>query len=210
MTEGQKAAYERGWPQHGLSLSTQPQELAQQFVRPAPLVLEIGFGMGESLLTMAQREPAHNFIGVEVHPPGVGALLLGIEQRQLSNLKVFQDDVREVLNNCIADESLARIQVYFPDPWHKKRHHKRRLIQTDFLTQLAQKLQPGGLLHLATDWVPYAEHMLEVATPVSQLVNQHADSTGYCQRPEWRPETKFERRGERLGHEVRDILLTKQ
>lgn len=208
MTAGQRLAYEQNWPSRGLEISAGMLDREACFGRAAPLVLEIGFGMGGSLLEMAQAAPEQDFIGIEVHVPGVGRLLGGMEQQGVNNIRLYCDDAVEVLNHCIADHSLARIQIYFPDPWHKKKHHKRRLIQAGFVQVLRQKLQAGGILHLATDWQDYAEHMLDVMTAASGFANLDAGQA-YSPRPDYRPVTKFEQRGERLGHGVWDLLFEK-
>lgn len=204
LTKGQAAALERQWPRLGLSYSKQAVDLAEIFGRQAATVLEIGFGMGHSLVAMAKAAPEKNFIGIEVHGPGIGACLLEAEQQQVENLRLYQHDAVEVLQDSIPAESLATIQIFFPDPWHKKRHHKRRLIQPEFVQLLRQRLQMGGIVHLATDWQHYAEHMLEVLSAAEGFVNLAADG-GYIPRPDERPLTKFERRGERLGHGVWDL-----
>lgn len=204
LTKGQAAALERSWPTMGLSCEQQLLNLDEVFGRTAPTVLEIGFGMGKSLVAMAKAAPEKNFIGIEVHRPGVGACLLEAEEAGVTNLRVFEHDAVEVLDTCIADDSLATVQIYFPDPWHKKRHHKRRLIQAEFVEALRPKLQIGGILHLATDWQNYAEHMLEVMQAAPNFRNLAKDG-GYVPRPEERPLTKFEQRGERLGHGVWDL-----
>ncbi len=208
MTKGQELAYERYWPQAGLQVADGMIDPEAVFGRRAPLVFEIGFGMGQSLLEMAQRESEKDFIGVEVHRPGVGRLLMGMGEADLANLRAYCDDAVEVLQQCIPDASLSRVQIYFPDPWHKKKHHKRRLVQPEFVAQLRQKLAPGGVLHLATDWENYAEHMLEVMEAAPGYRNLCGDSGpgGFAPRPEWRPLTKFEQRGQRLGHGVWDLL----
>ena len=205
MTEGQRRAFDNYWGQYGLSLFDGPLDLQQAFGREAPLVLEIGFGMGDSLLAMAEAEPDKNFIGIEVHPPGVGRLINNAGKAGIDNLRVYMADAVDVLNDCIADASLDRFQLYFPDPWHKKKHHKRRIVQPEFVRLLCTKLKPGGLMHLATDWENYAEHMLEVLEAEEMLENT-AGKNNYAPRPEFRPETKFERRGQRLGHGVWDLL----
>lgn len=204
LTKGQAAALERSWPTMGLTHSQGLLNLTEVFGREAPTVLEIGFGMGRSLVAMAKAAPEKNFIGIEVHRPGVGACLLEAEEAEVSNLRVYEHDAVEVLADCIADGSLATVQVFFPDPWHKKRHHKRRLIQPEFVDLLRKKLAIGGVLHLATDWQNYAEHMLEVMQAAPKWRNLSADNT-YVPRPEERPLTKFEQRGERLGHGVWDL-----
>lgn len=209
ITEGQKTAFDKYWPQYGLSLHHGELDLVGSFERDAPMVLEIGFGMGDSLLQMLAAEPEKNFIGIEVHPPGVGRLINNAGKEGLSNLRVYLADAKDVLEDCIPEASIDRLQIYFPDPWHKKKHNKRRLIQTEFVLKLAQKLKPQGVLHLATDWQPYAEHMLEVIEPLDELGNM-AGSDLYSPRPDYRPVTKFEKRGERLGHGVWDLLYVKK
>jgi tRNA (guanine-N7-)-methyltransferase len=177
------------------------------FGRAAPRILEVGFGMGEATAQIAQALPERDFIGVEVHTPGVGALLLRIEQLALTNQRIVQHDAVEVLRDMVEPQSLAGVQVYFPDPWHKKRHHKRRLIQPGFVELVASRLVPGGYLHCATDWEPYAEYMLEVLTANAGLENTAAD---YAARPVWRPLSKFEQRGLRLGHGVWDLMFKRR
>ncbi|MBR9908595.1 MAG: tRNA (guanosine(46)-N7)-methyltransferase TrmB [Gammaproteobacteria bacterium] len=204
LTKGQAAALERTWSRMGLTHEQGLLDLNTVFGRQAPTVLEIGFGMGKSLVAMAEAAPDKNFIGIEVHRPGVGACLMDAEEANLTNLRVYEHDAVEVLRDCIADNSLATVQVFFPDPWHKKRHHKRRLIQPEFVEALRKKLAIGGVLHLATDWENYAEHMLEVMSTASNWRNLAADNT-YIPRPQERPLTKFEQRGERLGHGVWDL-----
>ena len=208
MTEGQKRSYERHWPTKGLELLNGAIDVESVFGRCAPTVLEIGFGMGDSLATMAAAAPEKNFIGVEVHSPGVGRLMHLIDESGIENLRAYCDDAVEVLERCIADDSLSRVQVYFPDPWHKKRHHKRRLIQPEFVQLLRKKLQLGGVIHLATDWEDYAEHMMKVMTAAPGFANSGGEGK-FAPRPEYRPVTKFERRGERLGHGVWDLLFEK-
>lgn len=175
------------------------------FGRAAPRVLEIGFGMGDATAQIAAARGDTDFIGVEVHAPGVGALLQHIDALGLSNLRIVQHDAVAVLQQMIAPQSLAGLHIYFPDPWPKKRHHKRRLIQPDFVRLAASRLRPGGYLHCATDWQPYAEHMLAVLSAEPALCNTAKD---YAPRPPWRPQSKFERRGLALGHGVWDLLFT--
>lgn len=208
MTEGQKRAYDLHWPSKGLELKQGAIDLVEVFGRSAPTVLEIGFGMGDSLAAMAAAAPEKNFIGVEVHSPGVGRLMHLIDESGIDNLRAYCDDAVEVLEGCIADNSLSRVQVYFPDPWHKKRHHKRRLIQAEFVGLLRKKLAVGGVIHLATDWENYAEHMMQVMTEAPGFVNCQGEGQ-FAPRPDYRPVTKFERRGERLGHGVWDLLFEK-
>jgi tRNA (guanine-N7-)-methyltransferase len=208
MTDGQKRAYEINSITLGLKREQGMVDFDQVFQRKAPVVLEIGFGMGDSLAEMAAQAPELNFLGVEVHRPGVGRLMYLLDQQNMSNVRAYCDDAVEVLAQCIPDNSLSRIQVYFPDPWHKARHQKRRLIQADFVQVLRQKLQLGGVLHLATDWENYAEHMMEVMTAAEGYRNE-AGGTEFSPRPDYRAITKFEKRGERLGHGVWDLLFSK-
>ena len=182
-------------------------DLDAVFGRRAPRFLEIGFGMGEGLAAIAAAHPDHDYLGVEVHTPGVGALLKQLGERGLGNVRVIQHDAVDVLNAMLAPASLAGIHVFFPDPWHKKRHHKRRLIQPPLVSLLASRLAPGGYLHLATDWQDYAEHMLAVLAAEPQLENT---ATDYAPRPDSRPLTKFEQRGLRLGHGVWDLMFRKR
>lgn len=204
MTQGQKNAIETGWPHYGLDLSAGLLDYNDIFHRSAPTTLEIGFGMGQSLCTMAEQAPDHNFIGIEVHKPGVGALISLLQEKNLDNVRVFNHDAIEVLNHCISDNSLDRLLLFFPDPWHKARHNKRRIVQAEFAQLVRRKLKIGGIFHMATDWQPYAEHMLETMQQADGYTNLSPDAT-YIQRPEERPKTKFELRGERLGHGVWDL-----
>ncbi|MFU8763616.1 MAG: tRNA (guanosine(46)-N7)-methyltransferase TrmB [Haliea sp.] len=206
LTDGQQRAFDEHWPRFGLSHGDGPLDYAAVFGRDAPRVLEIGFGMGQSLVAMAAAAPATDFIGIEVHRPGVGKLLHSMEVEGVSNIRIYCHDAVEVLRDCIPPASLDTIQIFFPDPWHKKRHHKRRLIQPAFAEQLVAYLKPGGILHLATDWENYAEQMLDVLSATPGLENT-AGAGNYAPRPESRPLTKFEQRGERLGHGVWDLLF---
>lgn len=206
ITAGQKAAFERWWPHYGLSLFDGALVPEDAFGRSAPLVLEIGFGMGDSLLQMARQEPDKNFLGVEVHPPGVGRLINSAGTEGIENLRVYMADAMDVLEDCVPDASVARLQLYFPDPWHKKKHHKRRIVQPEFVQRLGVKIAPGGVFHLATDWENYAEAMLEVMSQAPGFANL-SESGDYVPRPAYRPNTKFEQRGERLGHGVWDLLF---
>ncbi|MCL6414162.1 tRNA (guanosine(46)-N7)-methyltransferase TrmB [Aestuariirhabdus sp. Z084] len=206
MTTGQQKGWDEGLPRFGLTREQGVLDPQQVFGRDAPRVLEIGFGMGTSLLEMARKDPARDYIGIEVHRPGVGSLLNEVIKEGVSNLRVYCDDAVEVLKQSIPDASLARVQLFFPDPWHKKRHHKRRLVQPEFVQQIRQKLVPGGEFHMATDWENYAEQMLEVM----EAAEGYRNSVGqrqYTPRPEYRPLTKFEKRGERLGHGVWDLVF---
>ena len=206
MTEGQLKALENHWQQYRLSLFDGARaSWPEVFQREAPLVLEIGFGMGDSLLEMATNEPDKDFIGIEVYPPGAGRLVSNAVDKGISNLKVYLADAVDVLDDCISEQSLSRVQIYFPDPWHKKKHKKRRLIQMPLVEKIRDKLMVGGVFHLATDWQPYAEQMLEVTNKVAGFQNT-AQQGGYSVRPEYRPETKFERRGLKLGHGVWDLV----
>ena len=205
MTDGQKKAYERLWPTYGLTREQGVIDPRIVFGREAWLNLEIGFGMGRSLVEMAEAAPEQDFIGVEVHLPGVGALLKEVDERGLENVRVYSIDANDVIDLCLPDASLDRVMVFFPDPWPKKKHHKRRLIQHEFVQRLRHKLRVGGILHLATDWENYAEHMLEVMDGSEGFVNSQ-EQGGYAPRPEHRPVTKFEKRGENLGHGVWDML----
>lgn len=208
LTKGQAAALERQWPIMGLTYQSERIDFAQSFGREAPLVLEIGFGMGHSLVEMAKNDPASDYIGIEVHGPGIGACLMDAEAQGVTNLRVIQHDAVEILQDCVADGSLSKVQIFFPDPWHKKRHHKRRLIQSSFVQLLQQKLTSGGVLHMATDWQNYAEHMLEVMQAEQGWQNL-SPTDDYIPRPDDRPLTKFEKRGHRLGHGVWDMKFKK-
>ncbi len=207
MTDAQQAARDRLWSRYGLEVDGGRLETDAVFGRRAPLVFEIGFGMGGSLAEMARAQPDHDFIGVEVHPPGIGTLLRLIEQQQLDNLRVYQADTKVVLERCIGEGQLHRVQIFFPDPWPKKRHHKRRLIQPEFIDALLPKLEVGGVLHLATDWEPYAQYMLEVLGNEPRLANMA--SAGCFMTGHGRPLTKFEQRGQRLGHGVWDLQFVR-
>ena len=204
MSPAHVRAYDALMPRLGIEYRSLPFDFARAFGRPAPLVLEIGFGMGETTARIAAAMPEANFLGLEVHAPGVGALLKLVEERQLSNVRVIRHDAVEVVQSMIAPDSLAGIHVFFPDPWPKARHHKRRLMQSAFVALLASRLVPGGYLHCATDWEEYAQHMLEVLSADPQLTNT---ADGFAAKPAYRPLTKFEARGLKLGHAVRDVLF---
>ena len=208
MTVGQQKAFDHYWPQKGLILEAGMLNFKQVFGRDAPVVLEIGFGMGASLVEMANAAPEYDFIGIEVHQPGVGKLFHLMQEHGVENIRAYCDDAVEVLQRCIPGNSLERIQIYFPDPWHKKKHHKRRLIQPEFVQTLRGKLKTGGIIHLATDWEHYAEHMMEVMSAAEGFENCAA-ANHFSERPDYRPVTKFEKRGERLGHGVWDLLFRK-
>ncbi|MEQ8514188.1 MAG: tRNA (guanosine(46)-N7)-methyltransferase TrmB [Chromatocurvus sp.] len=209
MTDAQQRAFDREWRHWGLDYRPEPLDLDRIFGPGPARVLEIGFGMGQSLAEMAAAAPDTGFIGVEVHRPGVGRLLHLVSEQGLGNVRVFCHDAVEVLRDCIAPGALDTVQIFFPDPWHKKRHHKRRLIQPDFVDLVVSRLRPGGCLHLATDWAPYAEQMLAVLSAHPGLQNTVEDG-GYALRPDSRPLTRFEQRGTRLGHGVRDLLFTRR
>jgi len=206
LTSGQKLALESQWPIVGIEFQDSQIDLTETFGREAPTTLEIGFGNGDSLAQMAKNAPERNFFGIEVHRPGVGHLLHLVEEYELSNVRAMHHDAVEIINKMIPDDSLDCIQIYFPDPWHKTRHNKRRIIQPEFVALLATKLQQGGVLHLATDWEHYAHHMLKVMTAAPDYKNQ-APGGCYAERPDYRPLTKFENRGLKLGHGVWDLLF---
>jgi tRNA (guanine-N7-)-methyltransferase len=207
LTPAQQQAMEEMWPEFGLDIEQGSLEWSKVFGRQAPLVLEIGFGMGDSLIKMAQQNAHQNFIGIDVHPPGVGTLLRDIKQAGLSNIRVYQNDATLLLKECIQDNVLDRVHIFFPDPWHKKRHNKRRLIQPAFVEGLRHKLKSGGKFHLSTDWEHYAEQIMAVLTTAEGFVNCYGK--GEFATEHQRPSTKFERRGERLGHGVWDLIFEK-
>jgi tRNA (guanine-N7-)-methyltransferase len=203
---GQQRALLSLGPQFVLPYQNTPLDLAASFGRSAPCVLEIGFGMGDATAHIAAALPDTNFLAVEVHEPGVGALLKRMGEQGLNNLRLVQHDAVEVLLHMLAPGALAGVHVFFPDPWHKKKHNKRRLIQPGFVQQLSSRLAPGAYVHCATDWQPYAEHMLQVLSAEPSLANT---APGYAPRPAYRPTTKFETRGLKLGHGVWDLVFTK-
>jgi tRNA (guanine-N7-)-methyltransferase len=207
MGSGQQRALAELAPRYVLPFQNKPLDAAAVFGRRAPLVVEIGFGMGQATAQIAALQPERDFIGIEVHAPGVGALLQRIDEAALPNLRLLQHDAVPVLEQMIAPASLAAVHVFFPDPWHKKKHHKRRLIQAEFVALLASRLAAGGRLHCATDWQPYAEQMLAVLAAEPQLANTCA---AYAPRPGYRPLTKFEQRGLNLGHGVWDLVFTRR
>jgi tRNA (guanine-N7-)-methyltransferase len=206
LTPGQQRAIDKNWADFAIDDGDDVIDLEHLFGRKAPKVIEIGFGNGASLVEMAQNQPEHDFLGIEVHRPGVGQLLKAIEENKLTNLRVACTDAVELLKNRINNNAIDRLQLYFPDPWHKKRHHKRRIIQPEFVALLAQKIKSGGHLHMATDWEHYAVQMLEDLSSNSDFKNC-AEDAHYIPRPEYRPLTKFEARGHRLGHGVWDLLF---
>lgn len=207
ISHAQQRAYDTLLPHFNIPYKAEKIDLNQPFGRNAPIVLEIGFGMGESTIRIAQQRQEINFVGVEVHTPGVGSLLKQIEEHALTNLRVIQHDAVEVLQQMIGENTLAGVHIFFPDPWPKLRHHKRRLIQPDFVELIASRLQVEGYLHAATDWAAYAEHMLSTLSQAPLLENTAAD---YAPRPDYRPLTKFEQRGLKLGHGVWDLVFRKR
>jgi tRNA (guanine-N7-)-methyltransferase len=209
ITAAQERALHSLWPRFGLEFEGARVDLDAAFGRRARRCLEIGFGTGEVLGALAAANPGIDYLGIEVHRPGVGRLLLAAEEAGLENLRIICHDAVEVLETGLADESLDEVLVFFPDPWHKKRHHKRRLVEAQFPRLVAQKLRPDGVLRLATDWQDYAEQMLTVCNAADALEPMSADR-GYVPRPDFRPPTRFERRGERLGHAVWDLAYRRR
>lgn len=205
LTPAQARAYASAWPRFGIEYQKNALALSKTFSREtSQKVLEIGFGMGDATAKIAQTLPDHDFLAVEVHAPGVGALLKRIEEDNIANIRIVQHDAVEVLQNMIADESLDGVHIFFPDPWHKKRHHKRRLIQAGFIKLLCSKMKVGAYIHVATDWEAYAEWVLEVLSGEALLHNTVKD---YAVKPNYRPLTKFENRGIKLGHGVWDLVF---
>ena len=207
MTAAQQRAIDENWPQFGLDFQAAAVDLNAAFSRDNPKILEIGFGMGTATAEIARRLPEKDFLAIDVHGPGVGNLLKLIAENQIINIRVMRHDAVEVVESMLGEGSLDGIHIFFPDPWHKKRHNKRRLIQTPFVAKLLPKLKSGGYIHLATDWQEYAEQMLEVLSGFAELKNTAAD---YAPTPSYRPETKFEARGKRLGHGVWDLVFEKR
>ena len=208
LTEGQKRALDELWPLYGIDEDKNQLDLKILFGNDHPVIMEIGFGNGDATWQMAQAHPEENYLGVEVHQPGVGRLLLNMKRHGIVNIRIANDDAVEFLRERVPDESLNGVRIYFPDPWPKKRHHKRRLIQSSFIELLASRMCKGALIHLATDWEPYAQHMLAVLKSSHDFENVSA-SGYFCHQPKWRPETKYEKRGEGLGHQVRDLLFVR-
>jgi tRNA (guanine-N7-)-methyltransferase len=207
VTTGQARALEELGARFILPYEPKPLDLAAAFGRHAPTILEIGFGMGEATAHIAQLMPQENFLCCEVHAPGVGALLKRIGEQRIGNIRIVQHDAVEVIDHMLAPEALAGVHIFFPDPWHKKRHNKRRLVQPPFVAKIASRLAPGGYIHCATDWQPYAQQMLEVLHAEPSLQNT---TDGYAPKPEYRPLTKFENRGLKLGHGVWDVVFRKR
>lgn len=207
VTKAQRAALENLWPVFGIERDTSVLNFSHLFGNDAPITLEIGFGNGASLAEMAMSAPERNFVGIEVHPPGVGNLLRLIGEHQLQNIRILNDDAVEILQQRILPTSLKRVQLYFPDPWHKKKHNKRRIVQADFVGLVASRLQDNGVFHMATDWEHYAQQMAQVML-ASPEFHSHFESA-FAPRPDYRPLTKFEQRGLKLGHGVWDLVFQK-
>jgi len=208
ITQGQQLALECHWDRYCLDPDAD-YDFNQVFGRAAPLIVEIGFGTGDSLAKMAAANPDNDYIGIEVHKPGVGHLMLLLDQQGLTNVRIYCHDAIDIIEHKVADNSLAGVHLFFPDPWPKKKHHKRRIVRPSFVELLARKLQPNGYFHAATDWQNYAEHMLEILSAGAGLGN--TSQTGdYCERPEYRPLTRFEQRGLRLGHGVWDLIFRRK
>ena len=209
LTTGQARALTELWPRFGLEPGDAEFDFVLVFGREAPVIVEIGFGNGESLAEVAEQHPQNNYIGIEVHRPGVGSLLLRLEEKKLSNVRVLCHDASEIIGGQIPDHSLDAVYLFFPDPWPKKKHHKRRIVQPVFVQQIRQKLKVGGQFHLATDWQNYAEHMMAVLSAADGFSNV-AGPGNYAVKPEYRPETKFERRGLNKGHGVWDLVFRRE
>ncbi len=207
VTDAQRRARESLLPRFGIPFSRAPLDLDRAFGRTASRILEIGFGMGDTTARIAAQDPANDYLGIEVHGPGVGSLLKRIAELGLGNVRIIQHDAVEVLEHMIPPASLAGVHVFFPDPWPKKRHHKRRLIQPPFVALLVSRMKAGAYLHVATDWADYAQQIMEVLSAEPQLVNT---ATGFAPRPDWRPRTKFEERGLKLGHQVWDVVFRRR
>lgn len=211
LTSAQERAFADLWPRYGIDwMPGSPIDLPGLFDNDRPVVLEIGFGNGDSLAEMAEQDPRHNWLGIEVHSPGVGHLLLQIERRGLSNLRLIRHDAVEVLTHGIAPGSLAGVHLFFPDPWPKSRHQKRRILTPDLVQLLARAIRPGGVFHAATDWEPYAGQMLELLESFPETFENLAGPGRFSPRPPTRPLTRFEQRGERLGHRVRDLMFRRR
>ncbi|MCL4113116.1 UNVERIFIED_CONTAM: hypothetical protein GTU68_044210 [Idotea baltica] len=206
VTKKQQQALDNYADKHAIKYSEKKLNFNELFGNTNPVILEIGFGMGGSLVQMALENPEKNYFGIEVHQAGVGNILYEIEHQDINNLKIMSYDAVEILTKIIDDEALSGVQIYFPDPWHKKKHNKRRLVNQDNLDLFAKKLKKGGVLHYASDWLPYAEDVLDLLEKDKNYQNLH---NGYAPRPEWRPLTKFEKRGQNLDHTISDILFEK-
>lgn len=210
LTPGQQRAFEHYWPRWGIDFEPVRLELGQVFRNTRPVYLEIGFGNGETLVEMARRYPGRNYLGIEVHRPGVGHLLRRLEEVGCCNVRILQHDAVEVLDRMLPGHCLTGIFLFFPDPWQKKRHHKRRILQPRLLDSLARVLIPHGLFHAATDWQDYAHHMMSVLGADAERFENTAGPGRFAVRPDWRPQTKFERRGQRLGHDVWDLVFRRR
>ena len=208
MTTGQRKAVEELLPKYAIDPVPEALDFQSIFGNDNPVWLDIGFGNGESIIHAAQKYPEINFLGIEVHLPGVGHLLIECEKLGLDNVKIIRNDAVDMMSKHMTDESLDAVHVYFPDPWHKKRHHKRRIINPEFLALATQKLKTGGRLHYASDWEPYAIEVKELLAETETFKNSQADK-GFSERPDWRPVTKFERRGQRLNHGSYDLIVHK-
>ena len=209
LSKAQQGAIDSFWGVFGLELKDELLDLTQLFGREADTIIEIGFGMGLSLATMAENNPHQNYIGIEVHRPGIGALLKLIGEKKLTNIRVFNDDAIEVLKQRIPRGNLSAIYLFFPDPWHKTKHKKRRILQSEFATTIASYLKENGQFHMATDWEDYAKYMMKIMTATTEYVNLSGENN-YTPRPEYRPLTKFEQRGHNLGHGVWDLIFLKK
>lgn len=212
LSEYQRNMMNENWADYGLDHQNESFDFSAIYGNNNPVVLEIGFGMGKSLVEMAEQNPDKNYLGIEVHTPGVGACLAYALEKGVKNLRVICHDATEILRDCIADQSLGGLQLFFPDPWHKAKHHKRRIVQPHFIETVSQKLTTGGFIHFATDWENYAEHMLEVLKSCESAVKIRNISVtnDYIPRPDFRPLTKFEQRGQQLGHGVWDLYFIKE
>ena len=208
LSEFQRQTMNDNWAAYGLEHQTEPFDFPTIYGNTNPIILEIGFGMGKSLVEMALQNPDKNYLGIEVHTPGVGACLAYAVEKHVKNLRIICHDATEILRDSIADNSLGGLQLFFPDPWHKAKHHKRRIVQPHFVETIYQKLQPNGFIHFATDWQNYAEQMLDVLKSAVGLRNV-SPTNDYILRPDFRPLTKFEQRGHKLGHGVWDLYFIK-
>ncbi len=206
LSKAQSAGLNELWPTYGVNLDNKTINLDELFIKPQNVTLEVGFGNGDSLLEMALQQPQNNFLGIEVYEAGIGRLINEANKKRLSNLKIIKGDAVEILENNIEDDSISCLQLFFPDPWHKKKHHKRRIIQTSFLDTLKNKLINGGIVHIVTDWEDYAEHIMETMESHPDFKNTAGDHI-YSTRLKHRPLTKFENRGQKLGYGVWDIIF---
>jgi len=210
LTQGQQRAFEQIWPYYGVEFDGTPLDFPRLFGNDGPVYLEIGFGDGESLAQMAACNPHNNYLGIEMHRPGVGHLLIKLHQQSLTNLRVIRHDAVEVVRQGLKDATLTGLYLFFPDPWHKRRHNKRRILQPEFVDDIARVLRSGGIFHAATDWKEYARHMLRVMTAADAFFENCAGENQYFPRPDYRLLTKFEQRGQHLGHDVWDLLFRRR